>query len=76
LLVPVASTVAQSYGQDRYGHVWQSEMIPTLAPYRQLAGYAPDSEEFQTWWVAVVRARNRVADTLDQAASVIRAAVG
>src|SRR5262249_32657710 len=63
--VPVASTVAGPYGQDRYGHAWQTQMIPTLTPYPRLAVYPRDSEEFQTWWVAMVRARNQVADSLE-----------
>ena len=36
------------------------------------AGYARDSEAFQTWWVAQIRARNRVADALEQANDVTR----
>ncbi|MDQ3541903.1 MAG: M28 family metallopeptidase, partial [Chloroflexota bacterium] len=74
-LVPVASTVVGSYGQDRYGHAWQTQMIPSLVPYPRLSSLATDSEEWQTWWVAMARARNRVADTLDQATSIARAAV-
>ncbi len=70
-LVPVASTNVGPYGQDRYGHAWQTQMIPSLVPYPKLAGYARDSEEFQTWWVAMVRARNRVADALDRANEVV-----
>ncbi|MBI4279542.1 MAG: M28 family peptidase [Armatimonadetes bacterium] len=75
LLVPVASTVAGAYGQDRYGHAWQTQMVPTLAPYPSLAKYPRDSEAFQLWWAAMIRARNRVVDTLDQAAQVVRAAL-
>lgn len=75
ILVPVASTAVGSYGQDRYGHVWQTQMIPALVPYPQLAGYARDSEEFQTWWVALIRARNRVADALERANAVTRRAL-
>jgi hypothetical protein len=50
-------------------------MIPSLAPYPQLAGYPRDSEEFQVWWVALTRARNRVVDALDQSATVARVAL-
>jgi len=74
-LVPVASTVVGPYGQDRYGHAWQTQMIPSLVPYPRLTTYAGDSEEFQTWWVAMVRARNRVADALEHASLVVRAAL-
>jgi hypothetical protein len=73
ILVPVASTVVGAYGQDRYGHAWQTEMIPTLAPYPALARYPRDSEAFATWWVAMVRARNRVVDALEEASALVRA---
>ena len=72
VLVPVASTVVGSYGQDRYGHAWQTQMIPSLVPYPSLATLPRDSEEMQTWWVAMIRARNRVVDALDQASDVVR----
>lgn len=71
-LVPVASTVVGHYGQDRYGHSWQTQMIPSLVPYEQLASYDRTSEEFQTWWVEMIRARNRVVDALDQASRVVQ----
>lgn len=72
ILVPIASTVVGSYGQDRYGHAWQTQMIPSLAPYTAFAQYARDSKEFQLLWVAMIRARNRVVDTLEQASYVAR----
>ena len=75
ILVPIASTVVGAYGQDRYGHAWQSQMIPSLAPYPKLAGYARDSEEFQTWWVSMIRARNRTVDALNLASDVVRDAL-
>lgn len=71
-LVPIATTAVGPYGQDRYGHAWQTQMIPSLVPYPKLAGYGRESEEFQTWWVAMVRARNRVADALDRANEVVK----
>jgi hypothetical protein len=74
-LIPIAATTVGPYGQDRYGHAWQPQMIPSLAPYPQLAGYPRDSEEFQVWWVALTRARNRVVDALDQSATVARVAL-
>ena len=73
ILVPIASTVVGAYGQDRYGHAWQTEMIPSLVPYPQLGTYHRDSEQFQVWWVAMVRARNRVVDAVTQASDVVRA---
>jgi hypothetical protein len=74
-LVPITSTVVGPYGQDRYGHAWQSGTIPSLGGYEALASRRPDSPEFQTGWVAAVRARNRLADGLDQAAEVVRRAL-
>ena len=75
VLVPIASTVVGAYGQDRYGHAWQSQMIPSLMPYPQLASYARDSEEFQTWWVSMIRARNRTVDALSLASETMRDAL-
>src|SRR5206468_4315174 len=60
ILVPIASTAVGPYGQDRYGHAWQTQMIPSLVPYPRLAEYGRDSQDFQVWWVAMIRARNRV----------------
>jgi hypothetical protein len=74
-LVPITSTVVGPYGQDRYGHAWQSGPIPALSGYEALAARRPDSEQFQTGWVAAIRARNRLADVLDEAASVVRRAL-
>ncbi len=71
-LVPIASTNVGPYGQDRYGHAWQTQMIPSLVAFPTVAGYDRDSEEFQTWWVSMVRARNRVTDALERANEVLR----
>ena len=71
-LVPIASTVVGPYGQDRYGHVWQTQMIPSLVPYPDLGTYDRNSETFQTWWVAMIRARNRTVDALKSAAQLTR----
>ncbi|HMM41510.1 MAG TPA: M28 family peptidase [Thermomicrobiales bacterium] len=71
-LIPVPSPTTAPCGPDRYGHSWQPEMIPALAPYARLAGFGRDSEAFQTWWVDQVRARNRVADALDRATGIAR----
>jgi hypothetical protein len=51
-------------------------MIPSLAPYPQLAAYPRDSEAFQTWWVSMIRARNRAVDALELASDVVRMALG
>jgi hypothetical protein len=47
-------------------------MIPSLVPYPAVADYPRDGEAFQTWWVAMIRARNRVADALELANRVVR----
>jgi hypothetical protein len=75
-LVPVASTVVGPYGQDRYGHAWQTQMIPSLVPYPSLAAMDRDSEAFQTRWVALIRARNRVVDALDLTIRITQHALG
>jgi len=75
VLVPVASTFVGPYGQDRYGHAWQTQMIPSLVPYPNLAAYARDSDAYQVWWVEMTRARNRVADALADASDAVRAAL-
>lgn len=73
ILVPVASTVVGPYGQDRYGHAWQTQMIPSLMAYASLDKYERSSEAYETWWVAAVRARNRTMDALREANRVIGA---
>ena len=50
-------------------------MIPSLVPYPRLAEFARDSQDFQIWWVAMIRARNRVVDALSQAGDVVRPAI-
>ena len=72
LLIPIISTVGGPYSQDRYGHAWQSGEVPALTPLAMLPHLAPDSEQYQTHWVAAVRARNRIADTLELAIDVLR----
>jgi hypothetical protein len=74
-LVPIASTVVGAYGQDRYGHAWQSATIPSLMPYQLLGNLDPESQDYQTMWVSAVRARNRVADTLTEATRTVEAAL-
>ncbi len=71
LLVPLVSTVTGPYGQDRYGHAWQSGEVPALTPLAMLPNLDPASEQYQTHWVAAVRARNRIADTLELALGVL-----
>lgn len=47
IVVPLASTAVGPYGQDRYGHAWQAQVIPSLAPYPALTRYERDSEAFE-----------------------------
>jgi hypothetical protein len=75
VLIPVASTVVGPYGQDRYGHSWQTQVIPALVAYSKLANLDPDSEAYQVWWVAAIRARNRVADALEQSVDIVQQAL-
>ncbi len=60
-----------AYGQDRYGHAWQSQMIPSLAAYPKLASYRAIPRSSRTWWVAMVRARNRAVDALNLASEIV-----
>ncbi len=76
IVVPLASTVVGPYGQDRYGHAWQAQVVPSLAPYPALARFERDSEPFELWWVAMIRARNRAVDALDQASALTRETIG
>jgi hypothetical protein len=75
VLVPLTSTVAGPYGQDRYGHAWQGADIPALEGLTALAALSPESEAYRTGWVAAIRARNRVADALEDAAAIARRAL-
>ncbi|MEZ4522071.1 MAG: M28 family peptidase [Thermomicrobiales bacterium] len=70
-LIPLISTVTGTYSQDRYGHAWQSGEVPALTPLAMLAEMDPDSEQYQTHWVAAIRARNRIADTLNLATAAL-----
>jgi hypothetical protein len=74
-LVPITSTVVGPYGQDRYGHAWQSGDVPALGGLEALAALPPDSEAFQTGWVAAIRTRNRIADAIAEATAVARRAL-
>ncbi len=62
-LVPLASTSNGSYGHDPYGDTPQSVMIPSLYDVPKLATATPEMR----WMLEtqLIRARNRVADTLN-----------
>ena len=73
LLIPLASTAKGTYGHDPYGYTPQGSMIPVLHDVPQLAGL-PEGE---TRWILeteLVRARNLVADTMIDAAAIMREA--
>ena len=63
-LVPLASTAKGAYGHDPYGYTPQGTMIPSLFDAPQLAKLA-DGEERWMLETQLVRARNKVADALD-----------
>ena len=69
-LVPLASTSKGSYGHDPYGYTPQGTMIPSLYDVPQFAKM-PDGEQRWMLETQLVRARNRVADTLDDCGRMI-----
>jgi hypothetical protein len=71
LLVPMQSTAKGTYGHDPYGLTSQTTMIPCLYDAPRLAQLPADSEERWMLETQLVRERNRVADTLSDASSLI-----
>jgi hypothetical protein len=71
-LVPLASTAAGAYAHDPYGYTPQGSMIPTLFDMPRLAGLAAGPERWMLE-TQLVRARNRVADTLEDCTNAIAA---
>jgi hypothetical protein len=69
-LVPLASTAAGTYGHDPYGFTPQGTMIPSLFDVPRYAKM-PDGEERWMLETALVRARNRVCDALDDCCDLI-----
>jgi len=69
-LIPLASTSKGAYGHDPYGHTPQGTMIPSLYDVPQLASL-PDGEARWMLETQLVRARNRVADALDDCRRLI-----
>jgi hypothetical protein len=63
-LVPLASTSKGAYGHDPYGFTPQGTMIPSLYDATRLAKM-PDGEERWMLETQLVRARNQLADALD-----------
>lgn len=70
ILVPLQSTAIGTYGHDPYGYTPQTTMIPCLYDLNELAGL-PDGEQRWMLETKMVRARNRVADTLQDSTALI-----
>ena len=70
ILVPLQSTVIGTYGHDPYGYTPQTTMIPCLYDLNELAGL-PDGEQRWMLETKMVRARNRVADALQDSKALI-----
>jgi hypothetical protein len=70
LLVPLQSTAIGTYGHDPYGFTPQTTMIPALYDVPELAAL-PDGEARWMLETKLVRARNRVADTMADSVSII-----
>ena len=69
-LVPLASTSKGAYGHDPYGYTPQGTMIPSLYEVPQFAEL-PNGEQRWMLETQLVRARNRIADTLEDCRRLI-----
>jgi len=69
-LVPLASTAKDAYAHDPYGYTPQGTMIPSLYDVPQFA-QLPEGEARWMLETQLVRARNRVADALDDCRRLI-----
>jgi len=69
-LIPLASTSKGAYGHDPYGYTPQTTMIPSLYEVQQLADL-PAGEQRWMLETQLVRARNHVADALDDCRQLI-----
>jgi hypothetical protein len=70
LLIPLESTAIGTYGHDPYGLTAQTTMIPCLHEVPRL-DTLPEAEERWMLETKLVRQRNRVADALGDARSLI-----
>jgi hypothetical protein len=70
LLIPLESTAIGTYGHDPYGFTAQTTMIPCLYDVPRLEKL-PEAEERWMLETKLVRQRNRVADALGDARSLI-----
>jgi hypothetical protein len=71
-LVSLASTSKDAYGQDPYGYTPQGTMIPSLYDVPQWTKL-PEGDARWMLETQLVRARNRVADALDDSRQLIDA---
>jgi hypothetical protein len=62
ILIPVLFTEAGKYGQD--SHHSSYKPIPILQPLEKINSMEPDSNEYRALHTSLVRARNKVSDTL------------
>ena len=69
-LIPLASTSKGAYGHDPYGYTPQGTMIPSLYDVQQFAKL-PEGEQRWMLETQLVRARNHVADALDDCRHMI-----
>jgi len=69
-LIPLASTSKGAYGHDPYGYTPQTTMIPSLYEVQKLADL-PAGEQRWMLETQLVRARNHVADALDDCRQLI-----
>jgi hypothetical protein len=74
LLVPLQSTAIGTYGHDPYGYTPQTTMIPCLYELGELSGLS-DGEQRWMLETKLVRARNRVADALQDSAAIVHDAL-
>jgi hypothetical protein len=74
VLVPLQSTAIGTYGHDPYGYTPQTTMIPCLYDLNELAAL-DDGEQRWMLETKLVRARNRVADALQDSAAIIHDAL-
>ena len=70
LLIPLESTSIGTYGHDPYGLTAQTTMIPSLYDLPRMAKL-PEGEERWMLETKMVRQRNRIADGLGDARSLI-----
>jgi len=71
LLVPLQSSAKGAYDQDPYGYTPQTTMLPALYDVARLGKLANAGEERWLLETKLRRERNRVADALDDARTMI-----